>query len=458
MEILLAAGAFSSAMNPNAALMTWESLLAMFPHDLTGLAKTTGAATRWRKVTTGEQLLWMCLVYAQAFMSLRVTAGLSGAFAQLTEGAVKYRVQHAAPFLSAILTHLLNCSVKTIVHARSGAALRLIDSTTLSVPGSVGIDWRIHACYLPGIGFDRVDLTDGTGAESSDRAGYGRTDISMSDQGYCRSKDLHHIRACGAYSIVRAYLKNIRLTDELGEPIKIAEVLDRAEAGHTSTVVLVPHKDSPPLKARLIVRILPEKKAEENRKKLRARASRNGLKVTEQGLRLAGFFVVLTTVPEEILSDDEVVELYRFRWQIELLFKRWKSLLNLDKVTAHEPALVRPFCLAKLIEAAVLEREGNAALDEYARTCADDDAGDDDEQTARPACTMWRVTVVYHAAFVQAVLSAFPVSREQRMDIVDRMREGKRRRRNASTKAAELLHRIAQGPSYAKVPPQRAAA
>ena len=57
---------------------------------------------------------------------MRVTASLSGAFAQLAEGAVTYRVQHAAPFLSAVLAHVLNCSVKAVLHANSGAALQLI--------------------------------------------------------------------------------------------------------------------------------------------------------------------------------------------------------------------------------------------------------------------------------------------------------------------------------------------
>jgi hypothetical protein len=72
-------------------------------------------------------------------------------------------------------------------------------------------------------------------------------------------------------------------------------------------------------------------------------------------LRLAGYFCVLTTLPEALASDDVVLELYRIRWQIELFFKRCKGLLHFDQLRAFDPNLVRTYCLAKLIEVALIQ-------------------------------------------------------------------------------------------------------
>jgi len=72
-------------------------------------------------------------------------------------------------------------------------------------------------------------------------------------------------------------------------------------------------------------------------------------------LRLAGYFCVLTTLPQGLASDDVVLELYRVRWQIELFFKRCKGLLHFDQLRAFDPHLVRTYCLAKLIEVALIQ-------------------------------------------------------------------------------------------------------
>ena len=336
-------------MNEHDPLISWESLNALLPHDLDSLAKSTGAVERWRKIGNGRQLLWMCLVYAQAFMSLRVTAGLSVGFGGVTEGAVKYRLQHAVPFLGAVLAHLVNAAVARTTGMGLSRAVRLIDSTALSVPGSKGTDWRIHVCYVPNQGFNRVDVTDSSGAESAERGEYQWTDVCVGDQGYCRSKDLHHIHERGAYALVRAYLKNIRLLVGGGERLDIQQALDRVDAGDPCTTVYIPGKDKEPLEARLIIRALPEDKAAAARKKLRQTASRKGSSVTAQAIRLAGYFAVLTTVPPECLSDDEVLALYRLRWQIELLFKRWKSLAQMGHLPKQDDSSARAWLYGKLL-------------------------------------------------------------------------------------------------------------
>ena len=107
--------------------------------------------------------------------------------------------------------------------------------------------------------------------------------------------------------------------------------------------------------ARLLVRPLPTELANRARAKLRRNASKKGRTPSQLALRLAGYFCLLTTLPLELANDEVVLELYRIRWQIELFFKRCKSLLHLNQLRALDPQLVQAYCLAKLVEVAMIQ-------------------------------------------------------------------------------------------------------
>ena len=86
-----------------------------------------------------------------------------------------------------------------------------------------------------------------------------------------------------------------------------------------------------------------------------ARAIKAGKKVDPRSLRAAEFVLLLTSLPEEHASEA-ILELYRLRWQIELLFKRFKSLLGLGDLPAKQRNLARSWIFAKLILALLAEK------------------------------------------------------------------------------------------------------
>lgn len=92
-----------------------------------------------------------------------------------------------------------------------------------------------------------------------------------------------------------------------------------------------------PLKCRFIAIRCPSDVAAKRRQKLREKARRKGWTVSERQLTMCDWTVFITNVPAEILSIAEVWELYSARWQIELLFKRWKSLGKAQPATTVNP-------------------------------------------------------------------------------------------------------------------------
>jgi hypothetical protein len=81
-----------------------------------------------------------------------------------------------------------------------------------------------------------------------------------------------------------------------------------------------------PLAARVLLRRCPAAEAARRRRQLRARLRRKGQTAGARQLVLCDWWVLATNVPAERLRLDEAAAVYRARWQIELVFKRWKSL------------------------------------------------------------------------------------------------------------------------------------
>lgn len=75
---------------------------------------------------------------------------------------------------------------------------------------------------------------------------------------------------------------------------------------------------------------LPPRAAAQRRKRLRAQAKSKGVKLSAQPLQLAGWTLLVSNAPSALMSGAEALVLYRARWQIELLFKLWKSVGEID--------------------------------------------------------------------------------------------------------------------------------
>jgi hypothetical protein len=333
----------------------WKYLCQYLPEDLSELAKATGAVKRWRHIKNGEELLRLILAYAIEDLSLRSTAAWSSQAAlELKDTSVLHRLRQAPPLLERVLAHLLTQRLRA--EKASGPEFRINDATVLSIPGSEGTDWRLHVVYDPApCCLRRVEITDHRGGERLDRDRPQPGDIVCGDRGLAHARGIHAVAEAGAYTLLRMHWQNIRLQDAQGQAVDMDQALQRADRGDAGTNVYVPLEGKDPVPARVLICPLPTEAANRHRQQLRRNAAKKGRTPSATALRLAGYFCVLTTLPESLASPAVVLELYRVRWQIELFFKRCKGLLHFDRLRAFDPPLVRTYCLAKLIEVALIQ-------------------------------------------------------------------------------------------------------
>src|SRR5262249_48477239 len=88
--------------------------------------------------------------------------------------------------------------------------------------------------------------------------------------------------------------------------------------------------------ARLIASRVPDQVVNERRRAAKKRAKKKGYTPSKTHLELLAWNLFITNVPSAIWSSITVVKAYPIRWQIELIFKSWKSYCHLATINAKK--------------------------------------------------------------------------------------------------------------------------
>jgi hypothetical protein len=332
--------------------------------DLDDSARTHGALKRKRGVRSAAGLLHLALLYGPGGMSLRAVAShaTEAGIANLGDVSLLDRLRNAPDFLADVLNHLLADRLGT-TPAEAPLRLSLVDGSTVSAPGSEGSDWRLHARYEPARGgFTDLSITPARTAEALSCIAVQAGDVLLCDRGYARVRNFAHARAQGADFITRIGWRSLQLYDPAGHSFNLLAALPVAGAPVVEHQVCI-GRGATAVPARLILARKPDEATATQQKKLQRRASRKGGKTDPRTLQAAGFMMLLTSLPAERASAEQVVALYRMRWQVELAFKRLKSLGQFAELRAQDPRLARTWLLAHLIAAVLIETSLGEDLD-----------------------------------------------------------------------------------------------
>ena len=341
----------------------WPEVSARFPtgFDLDATARLRGAFTRAREIRNAETLLRLALAYGGLGMSLRETCAWAeaGGIVSLSDPSLLDRLCKAAPWLGDIVAALIAEQAKMPARRWAGYRLRALDGTSICEPGADRTTWRLHVGYDLATGqVDQLELTDVHGAENLQRLSYRPGDIVLADRCYARPRDLRPVIEAGADFIVRTGWNSLRLLQANGEPFDLFAVL-AAQAGQEGEVQVRIHegiKAAMPLILRLVVRRKDPEQAAAEQKRLLKDAKKRGKQPDPRSLEAAKYILLLTSLPADAFPPADILALYRFRWQIELAFKRFKSLAGLDMLPAKKPELARAWIYARLIVAIIAEQ------------------------------------------------------------------------------------------------------
>jgi hypothetical protein len=341
----------------------WAVLLTMLPHRWRELAQETGALKGLRKDKGEADFLRTLLLHLACGYSLRETAvrAREAKLADLSDVAVLKRLRKSKAWLQALCRRLLE-EQATLTQRVCGLSLRLIDATVIQEPGPTGSTWRIHySLRWPQLTCDHFELTSDHGKGSGEslthfpvQAG----DHLLADRGYSNYTSIQHVWARGGLLTVRLNPKGVRLLDQTEKLFALHRHLRRLQK--TNAVGCWPVRVSgaagqAPVAGRLCVLRKSQTATAKARAKVERNAQSNGRKLQADTLLYAGYVLVFTTAPESFTAR-EILEIYRLRWQIELVFKRFKQLAQLGHLPKEDEESSKAWLYGKLFVALLTER------------------------------------------------------------------------------------------------------
>lgn len=247
--------------------------------------------------------------------------------------------------------------------------VRIKDSTRFTVPdklrehfkGSGGSQGTSHACISIQFEYDArsgkildLNVTAGTRNDATDasetRTKINKGDLILRDLGYFNLSVLTGFVDQGASFISRLNTSILVFDPDTKEQIGFKELYDQmCQRKLTKCDIQVLVGKGKLKQLRLIVNIVPDHVYEERIRKVNKQNKEKGWTTSDEYKARCRFNMFITNVPNQELSVEEAMMLYRLRWQVELMFKNWKSVCKIDKI--HPMKYERFTCLlfAKLI-------------------------------------------------------------------------------------------------------------
>jgi len=265
--------------------------------------------------------------------------------------------------LSAAIRQVITDAPSDLALFERFAGVVIMDGSVIGLPAACADDFPgganqrgTHAALKLGV---RLDLATGAldgpylmAARPHDRllpiqdAPVDPEAIRLADLGFFDLAVLADLDAQQAYWLTRLQSGTV-VMDVQGARLDLLTVLRQRCKRTLDLPVLLGVKDRLP--ARLLAERVPRAVAEERRTRQRDEARRRGETVSTRGLALAAWTIRVTNVPAERLTAADAMVLGRVRWQIELLFKLWKSHGKIDEWRSADPWRVLTEIYAKLV-------------------------------------------------------------------------------------------------------------
>nr|VFJ70261.1 MAG: Transposase DDE domain-containing protein [Candidatus Kentron sp. DK] len=225
-----------------------------------------------------------------------------------------------------------------------------------------------------------VQVTDKHEGENLGHYPLQEGDVVIADRGYNQPKYLVELVGRGIGVVVRYNPQGMNVYDSEQRKIDLYDsLMDTPENSRCIPVRI--RKENDYIEGYIHAIRLPPEQTEQARRRLRANAKKEGYTPSDRALFLAGWVLIFSSIPPVVLPTDTIAALYRVRWQVELVIKRMKSVLDINKLRAREEsALANLYLHGKLLYTWILEKRAR-------QRCGEDWNRLDRPRTATP----WRV-------------------------------------------------------------------
>jgi hypothetical protein len=336
----------------------WSVLTRFFPLGWEEKAREFGALQRCRGFPDAERLLRTLLIHLGDGCSLKETVvrAKHGGLVDVSSVALFKRLKLSGEWL-----RWMACSLMTNWFSRQSGDLfgpdlrvRLIDGSNVQEPGSTGSSWKIHySVGLPSLLCDEVYVTGPKIGESFKRFKIRSGDLLLGDKQYAKRPGIAYVVGCGGDVLVRTNLQSVSFLDENGASFPLLDHLRTIKGTKLGDWDVWVKHDKSFIPGRVCALRKSKKAREAARLKTLRQRSKKG-KVRPETLEAAEYTFVFTTLPRRF-GPMIILETYRGRWQVELAFKRLKSIIGLGHLRKVDLDGAKAWLHGKLLVAFLTE-------------------------------------------------------------------------------------------------------
>jgi len=340
----------------------FEHVLRLLPEGWEVKAKELGALQRARRIQTPAALLRLILLYlteGKSFAGTSALAQLSGE-AELSKIALFKRMRNSAAWLQWLCEN---------IYRRAGLIVPkptwLTNKNVKIVDGSEEVKCGVRRqCYMLHYSLDLFTLDVGellvtdrkTGEKLANFTCFGKGDIVMGDRMYGNIPGIAFLRQRNADYVLRINRRGFNLVNGKNQRIDLKQRLSRLNEGKIADVRAKCriHERYEPIRICVFRKDAASEQAGLKRIQKANQRKQGGKAITEEQRENNKYIMVATSLGTEV-SAAQVLELYRMRWQIEIAFKRLKSLFRYNDVPAKHSESARAWFYGKLLLAALCE-------------------------------------------------------------------------------------------------------
>jgi len=341
----------------------WLLLSSLFPTNWEELGRKTGAIARLRGFNSIGDVLRALLMHVGSGWSLRETSvrAKAAGVAEVSDVTLLNRLRQSEGWLRELCQQLWKDSGVDLTPAIAGYPVRVVDGSVVKEPGKTGSQWRLHySLRLPSLECDEFILTPAHGQGNGDRLGrfrFREGELILADAGYSKPPSVAAVHQQGAMLCVRFNPGTLSLLDEAGRPLALLKLLRTIKRPGQAAEwpAWVPFGGE-----RIGGRLCAIRKSQEAivraHRSIELKVNRGKGTLSARRKKYACYVMVFTTLPAQAADATQILEGYRLRWQIELTFKRLKSIVQFGHVPKLDEQSARAWLLGKLFVALLTQK------------------------------------------------------------------------------------------------------
>lgn len=339
--------------------MTREDLFKIMPEGYEKACWETKAMSRKIGLQNEQDLLTLCLFYAYDHSLIEVQSyAKSAGIYEISDVGFMKRFSRCGNWFKWIIERL---TPNEIVQYRKPEILKdyrvlAVDATNIVTGGKANQKWHIHyAVDLFTLSCAMFKLTPETTGESLKNFDLKPGDLVLGDRAYASLSGIEYCKKHGADFVLRVRNKPFKMYDENGEEVTFSDLLKDVENDCKDFTVYIKMSD----KQMSPIRICAVKKDKEalrrTEKKIHRNESKKQITYSDDTKFVNQFFVVITSLNNRF-SIEQILGLYKLRWQVEMVFKRFKSIVKVGSMPTKTAASSEAWLNCKMLIVLLIEK------------------------------------------------------------------------------------------------------